>query len=311
MSETIMMTLRKKWQSILAGDLLKKLSLRTIDYVLFVVLGAVLIGVFIFLFRKTEFVELRVKVTDRDLLYARTQPLSWFANRFQIGDVEKDALGRINSQIVDVESFDVSQPRELRGDYFSDSNTIPRKVVYLTIQTRAVYDSRSKAYSIKGQKLAFGTPLQFNFSTIQFDGLVTDVNNIQDIYETEVVELEAKLLYPSREYSDVYGVLPEIADAVKVGDKILDSNKNVLVKIESNEIVPARRIVITDMGQPLEVTDPVLKDVTYTILLKTKVFRNEIYAFDDIPVKIGSVLPLNFDHISVFPTITKLLDSEE
>ena len=284
-----------------------RLKITPIDYVLLLFIGFAALIFFFFFYRETEKITIRVKVTDRDVIYARTQPLSWFANRFQVGDVEKDSLGRISAEIINVESFETSKPDESGLSYFSNFSTITRKVVYVDILTKAVYDSRTQTHSIKGANLAFGAPVRFNFSNIQFDGIVTEVNNNQDLYETKTVKVESKLLQPSREYSDIYGVLPEIANAVKVGDKILDSNANVLARIEEVKVTPAKRTVITDSGQAREILDPVLRDVTYTIHLRTKVFQNEYYVFDDIPVKIGSVLPLNFHHISVFPTITKLL----
>src|SRR3990170_1979301 len=113
---------------------IKKLlqSLTYFDIGVILVLAILSIAFFSFFYRKAEYVNIRVKVTDKEVLYAWSQPQNWYAERFEIGDVEKDALGRVISEIVGIERFNVDSQR---------------KAVYLDLKVRAVYDSRSKLYS--------------------------------------------------------------------------------------------------------------------------------------------------------------------
>ena len=124
----------------------KKLTYFDIGIIAIVV--ALGLGFFSFFYRKAEYVNIRVKVTDQDVLYVRTQPATWYANRFEVGDVERGALGREISRIVGVETFNV---------------TSRRKAVYLNLRVRATYDTRTKLYSARGKPLIFGTPVRFNF----------------------------------------------------------------------------------------------------------------------------------------------------
>jgi len=253
-----------------------------------VVLG---LGFFFFFYRKAEDVNIRVKVTDQDVLYVRTQPATWYANRFEVGDVERDTLGREISRIVGVETFNVR------------SN---RKAVYLDLRVRATYDTRTKLYSARGRPLIFGTPVRFNFSKVTFDGIVTDFPNSE--YQENLQVKETKVVALSRGFKpqEIPGE-PLILGSVKRGDKVVDSNGNVLAEVLDVKVRPAERVTQTDRGELLLRRDPLYKDGLFTLKIRTKIFDNEPFMFDNIPLKIGEVVPLNFAHVSLFPILIEIL----
>lgn len=242
-----------------------------------------LVGVAFFLFflRKPEYVTIRVKVTDQDVLYQRIEPKNWYANRFQIGDSELDALGRKITEITGIESFNV------------DAQS---KALYVDLKVRAVYDSRTKLYSARGKSLVFGTPMRINLSTVTFDGFVTEYPNSVFFKEMSEKKVVVNLLARSVE--------PALASSIKKGDKVFDSNQTLLAEIIDISVSPAERVTQTASGELLLRYDPLYKDVIFKTKLRSKKYQNELYIFDNLPLKVGEIVPLNFSQTSIFPMIT-------
>lgn len=267
---------------------LKKLTY--FDIALIVLLTILFLGFFFFFYRKAEYANIRVKVTDQEVLYARTLPTTWYANQFVVGDVERDALGRVISEIVGIERFNVKSDK---------------KVVYLDLRVRATYDTRTKLYSARGRPLIFGTPVRFNFSKVTFDGIVTEFPNSSAQKNLKTTNTKVTALLRGIEPEKVPDE-PEILKAVKVGDKIYDSNGKVLAEVLDLKIRPAERVTQTTQGELLLRHDPLYKDALFTLNIRSKILDNEPFMFDNIPFKIGERLPLNFEDVSLFPVIIKI-----
>jgi len=268
--------------------LLRRIS--TFDLAAVAVIFALMAGFFLFFYRRPEYVDIRVKITDKDVLYAITQPTAWYANRFIEGDVEKDVLGRKITEIKNVESFNTSSDK---------------KAVYLDLTVRATYDTRTKLYSVKGKPLVFGTALRFNLSTITFDGIVTEFPNSQYQKNLQIKDTTIVAILRGR-IPEQKPVEPRTLESIKVGDKILDSNSNVLAEVLAVEISPAERVTETSTGQLLLRRDPFYKDATLTLKVRKKVLSGEKFIFDNIPLKIGEEVPLNFENLSIKPVIIKI-----
>jgi len=245
---------------------------------------------FIFFYRKGEQITIRVKVTDQEILYAENYPQNWFANRFKVGDVEKDALGRVVSEVVNVETFSIDNKR---------------KAVYLDLAVKATYDSRSKLYSTKGKSLVFGVPLRFNLSGIVFDAIITEFPDSKYQENLEITDKIATVIIRGAEEAKK-AVEPRVVGSLKKGDRIVDSNGNVLAEITDVKITPAERVVRTDRGDLLLRLDPLYKDALVTLKVRTKIFNNEEYIFDDFPLRVGELLPLSFNQVFVESTIVEI-----
>ncbi|OGM33333.1 hypothetical protein A3D01_00380 [Candidatus Woesebacteria bacterium RIFCSPHIGHO2_02_FULL_39_13] len=262
------------------------------DYSVFAVVLIVMLVSFLFFYRKSEFINIRVKVSDQHVLYAWNDPQNWYANRFNKGDVEKDSLGRVISQIIGVETFNI------------DSD---RKAVYLDLRVKTNYDSRTKLYSAKGKSLVFGVPLRFNFSGIVFDAVVTEFPESK--YQENLVTTNKIITVIVRGAEDfMRPVEPKVIESLKKGDRIVDSNSNVLAEIIDIKITPAERVVRTDRGELLLRLDPVYKDALITIKVRTKIFNEEAYIFDDSPLRLGEELSLSFNKVFVESTVVGIND---
>jgi len=241
------------------------------------VIGLVaILSFFLFFYRKPVIITIRVKVTDQDVLYQRTEPTTWYADRFTIGDVELDALGRKITEIVGIESF------------FVDSK---HKAVYLDLNVRAVYDSRTKLYSTHGKSIIFGAPMRFNLSKITFDGFVTEFPGSNNDATVNVGKATVYALARNLE--------PSVANAIIPDSTIFDSNGTLLLTIHNVNVRPAEKVTTTDAGDLLLRYDPLYKDVLITAEVRTKTVGKNVYIFDNLPLKIGEPFPLNLDSVSI------------
>jgi len=264
----------------------KTRNLKIFDYSIIIVTVALLLGLFMFFFRKSEMVKIRVKVTDQNVLNPRSMPHTWYANRFVVGDGERDTLGRSISKIINMEIFNVTEDK---------------KAVYLDMEVKAVYDARSKTYTARGKQLVFGAPMRFNLSTITFDGFITEVPN--DSYAQNLTT-QYYIIETIGRYIE-----PKILSTIKQGDTIYNSNNILLAELLNIKILPAELVTENWLGEPLLKQDPLYKDIIMTLKIRTKKYQGEIFMFDDVPVKIGTQVPLNFPNISLFPIITGVSES--
>lgn len=260
---------------------LQKIRVNPVDIGILFVVAACIFGFFLFFYRKSEYVNIRVKVTDKDVLYAQTQPQAWYANRFEVGDFEPDALGRKITEIEGVEAFSVSADK---------------KAVYLDLRVKATYDTRTKLFSSRGKTLAFGMPMRFTLSHVTFDALVTEFPGSHESANYSVGSSRVSAI--ARE------VEPSVAAAINEGDTIADSNGIVLAQILGAVVNPAERVTETAGGDLLLRHDPLYKDIILTLSVRTKTFQGEPFIFDNMPLKIGEPIPLNFTNTSIFPIIT-------
>jgi hypothetical protein len=252
------------------------------DLILGVIFVVVMISLFLFFYRKNTFVNIRVKITDQDILYAATNPQNWYANRFEVGDAERDQLGRVVTEIKNVETFNVD------GD---------RKAVYLDIRIKAVYDERTKIYSAKGTNLIFGNTIRFYFSKVSTNALITESptnlsqSNLKITNKTVTAILRGDLIEP------------EVLKKIKAGDTITDSNGNTLLKVLNINLLPAQKITQNSQGDLLLRYSPFYKDMLITFSVRTIEYKGEIYVFDNMLLRIGRTLPLNFNFESIYPTV--------
>lgn len=271
-----------------------KLKISYFDVGLGIVFLGILIGLIIFFGRKNEYINIKVKVTDQDVLYANTNPQNWYANRFIVGDTEKDNLGRVTGTITGVQTF---------------NTTATQKAVYLDLKIRAVYDKRTDTYAAKGTTLAFGSSLRFYFSKVVFNAiLVGGPGSTLDMptNNTEITLLARGVNKNSNTTGVNEFVEPEIYEKIKVGDKISDSNGRVLLKVDNIRLRPAQEVTQDIYGNLHLKYDPYYKDAVITASIFARSFDGELYVMDNTPLKLGQSIPLNFDYESIFPTLINI-----
>ncbi len=261
------------------------ISLGLFDLILAGVVLFLAVFFFLFFYRKGEYVDIRVKVTDQDVLYANAKPTSGYARHFTVGDIEKDAIGQVISQITAVENFEVP----------SGGGTT-RRSLYVDLRVKATYDSRTQTYSSRGKVLAFGIPMRFRLNRVTFDCFITEFPGSEMFAPDEVGEVTVQAIQRNME--------PAVAAAIHQGDVFKNSRGDVLASVEKIDVTPAEVVTQTDSGELLLRKSPLNKDVLVTLRLRTRTYQGERVVLDDLPVRVGQEVPILLPQVNFYPMIT-------
>jgi hypothetical protein len=260
---------------------LKKLN--PFDVFMIIIALSILFGFFFFFYRRAEYITIQVKVTNQEVLYAATLPKNSYSRYFTVGDVERDAVGRVISEVIDVESYPVSSENQ---------------AVYLTLKVRSTFDTRTKTYSARGKTLMYGTPMRFNLSSVTFDGFVTQVPNTSVSHKQKIMLVQAVSRY----------VEPATAKVIKAGDTIINSKNEVLIKITSVRVEPAIQVTTNISGDLLERRNPYFKDIYLDMEVLVDEFNNkDLVLLDEIKFQVGAVVPFSNKNYTIYPMIEKIL----
>lgn len=270
---------------------------KKINYFDIAFIGLFFFAIFLIVFflkREVTTIVVRYKVTDNNPLYADNVPSNNFALAFQRGDSEIGSLGKKVAEIINVESYNINPEKQ---------------VVYLDIKLEVVFNPRTKTYSFKGRPIVFGETHFFTFSNVRAEVMVVDFPGFLDgvnVTDEENI-LETQIRYDSRNYSDTYGVPDFIADKLSVGKQVRDNQGKVQAEIVEITKSPAERTVIDQWGNVFLTRDPKLFDVYLKIKIKSRKIDTKKYVFDFTPLSVGQTIPLNFEDISVYPIVTRIL----
>ena len=278
---------------------LKKIrsELTVIDLV-FIAFGLFLLISFYFLFsRNIKYIDVRFKVTDQSVLYAETNPGNQYAHSFAVGDYEKDELGRKVAVITGVNRFRVAEKEQ---------------VVYVDMNIKTTYNPRKEKYSLRGKDIIFGESFEFNLNHVHFNGLVVDFPGFEEAIDLEkgFAVVDAQIRYDSRQYSDVYGIPSYLSEKIVEGLTAKDNQGEVLAEVLSVDRQKAERTIITDSGQARLTIDPRLEDVFVKLKLTTKKIDNQLYTLDYQPVLVDARVPLHFDKVLFWATITEIIETK-
>ncbi|MFC1711929.1 DUF4330 family protein [Patescibacteria group bacterium] len=264
--------------------------------ILFVVIISLAFLAYFFL-RRTKHLEVTVKITDKSILYAFSNPPNWFSEYFQVGMIAKDGLGRKAAEVKKVFRYDV-WPNA--------------KAVYLTVDLKADYSKSSDKYSYEGKPLIVGSPIKIEFSRILVEGLITHIEGFDDVGENKEMLVETQIMWQNETFPETYGVPSYIPDNINIGDEVKDSRGNTVITIVDKKVEPAKKLVTDSRGNVFIRHDPLKKDVFLTLKLNVKEIHNEIndneyYLFDDIRIMVGQDIRLLLPNLSVAPKIVKIL----
>ncbi len=269
---------------------LKNLGLFDFLIIIFVIFLA--IGAGVFFFRGTRYIKTTVKITEDSILYVRNNPQAWFVYLFKEGMRERDGLGRTSAEIEKVNFYDSGGAE---------------KAVYLNLKLKVNYNKRSQNYTYKGKPLLVGSPIKVEFEDIVAEGLVTAVEGVDDPRKSVELIVKSQILDSNPVFPETNGIQPFLAEAIKVGDEVRDSDGREVITVLGKTEEAAKKIVTNDKGEVFLRRDPVKKDVYLILKLLVKQINDEYYLFDDIQVKVGNGIPIHTVNYSIWPTVTEIL----
>lgn len=252
---------------------------------------------FTFFHRKTVFLNITVRAIEKETvypIYGQAYPNHLLSQAFFVGQTEKNDFGDVVAEVTDINSFPVDEERD---------------AVYLHIRLKSYFNPLKGTYSAKGRDIVVGETVSFNFSSAKVDGVVIDLEDDSQKTNEEYGEavVEARLLYNQSDSTEIKGVQDYIAQAVKSGEVMKSADGTELARVEEVHIKPAPRTVVTATGETKVVPDPYLKDVTYVLRLRVHKIGGKSYVLNYVPFEVNRFLPLSFDQIMVFPTVTKII----
>jgi len=271
-----------------------------------ILIGLSLLAVFIFaviFFRRSSYITAVVKIGEGSVFYpswstARNDfsgTQKWFAESFYEGQTEKDGLGKIRAEVLNVYSYD---------------KTPTRKTVYLTVKLKVVYSRASNTYTYKGTPVLVGSKIKLNLDSLYMEGLVTSVEGFPENTVREKIVVEAQIREESPTFLETAGTKPYVADAIKAGDEIKDNNGKTVIKIIEKRVFPAKKAVTTSDGRVVLRNDPVKKDVYLKLEIQALKMGDRYFLLDDIPILVDQIIPINTSTISVFPVVTKFVSTD-
>lgn len=270
-------------------------KLQFFDYLIISIFLLLAGAFFIFFFRKQDYLTVRVKITEKNVLYATSSPPSWFTYLFKKGLKARDGLGRTNAEVLDVFFYDTSPAH---------------KAVYLTLKLRTTYNSRSQEYKYEGMPVSVGEGLRINLGKILAEGLVVEIVGLESPYEEASLRMETRLMEGyggESNFSETTGVELFVAESIKIGDKVFDSSGKIMAEVLEKKVLPAQKNTFDDKGNVYLKLDPRKKDVFLKLKVRAKKINNEYYFFDDLRIKVNEGLPLHFSRVSIYPVITDIL----
>ncbi len=270
-------------------------AFKVLDWMLVVFgLTALLVFVFIF-FRKSSYITATVSIGEDSVIYGSWYdfgPKTWFANLFYKGQLEKDGLGRVQAQVLDVYSYDISPSH---------------KRLYIDVRLNSVYNRATNSYTYKGVPVLVGSTIKLNLDKIYAEGMVTKVQGFPTNAVEKKIKVEARLGDEETSFLAASATKNYIADAIQIGDTVKDNNGLVLIKVLDKRVAPAEATVTTSDGRIVKTIDPSKKDVFLTLEILSEKQNDKYYFLTNIPILIDQIIPLNTPLISIFPTVTKFL----
>jgi len=254
-------------------------------------LGLLAFILLVFLFRKDEYINVTIKITNDNVLYSQTISPAWFSYFFREGMKEKDGLGRTRAEIKRVYIY----------------NTSPdKKALYLLLRIKATFNKRTNQYSYKGRPLLIGAFLKVEFQRILANGLVTEIEGMEDLRKIKEIIVETQVMDYQTAFPSTRGVDPYLAEEVREGDVVRDLDGEAIITVLEKRVKPAQRVSVDSLGRAHLIQDPLKKDLYLKLKLKIKEVNHEYYLFDDIRVSVSQKIPVHFDTLTLYPTIIKI-----
>lgn len=247
-----------------------------------IILVAVAVVAISLILKKSNHLDVTVKITEQNILYSSNGPRSWFAYLFHPGQAELDGFGRPTAEVKKVYYYDLS---------------LNEKAVYLTMKIKTNQNKRSKTDYYKGKPIAVGAPIKIELEGILVEGIVVKVGSgVNDGTASKKIILEAKL-FEAENF---------LVDSLHIADEITDADGKSKVVIKSKRVEPALIMTTDSFGNLHLRRSPLKKDVYLTLEVDSDAVNGEYYLFRDIRLVINEAIPLRFKTISLYPLVTKI-----
>lgn len=261
-----------------------------------------MMGGYLILGPKTRDVTVVVRLADKDARWLDNgSPRGVSAYDIQPGMKETDVFGRVASEVLRVTSFD--QP-------VRESQYTPKKTVYVTLRLRAAYNGKTDQYRYQGTILQSGDWARFTVRSFIISGIITQipVHAVQPPVPIVMkMQLKTEGQFNSDQFHETTGVDRYIADAITVGDRVVDSEGTILAEVLEKNVTRASRITFDQYGGVHVQEDPRKYDIFLTVRVFAQQLGTEFYYLDSVRLKVNATVPIFLPHIDIEPRITEIM----
>lgn len=259
-----------------AGKNQRKVFLTRVDVaILFCVISILVsVGVVVkIVLQRDTFVTVELLVSGGEWWWGTPQPYYWNGKAVEKGAKEFDSLRKPIVEILDVVKY----------------NEDDRSYMWIKARLVAKQNTRTKQYSFRQETLSIGNTIRIAPNNIMLIGNVVGIDGVGSLWNPD--------------YITVTGIAKEIhpwvADSIRVGDKTVDNNGNLVVEVLDKHMELADVMTTTWTGEALKRKNPLLRDVTLTI--KMRVMKSDDSRFFSYfqPVGIGKKVRIQFSKMLV------------
>lgn len=248
---------------------LKKSRLNIFDTLVIIIVIAIIGTLFWFrISRKTEWINIRMLISNDEWWWDSAPPQWWYVDELQNGLTAQNSFGEKTAVLSNVEVFDI-------GTY--------RRRAYVDIKLKGSFDKNRQLYLYNFQPLQIGKPLDLTFGKNNVKGLVIYINKGEVTYQNRRIEVK------------IFKIRALEAESLVRGLEMKDSLGRILASIDDVQISPSLEYVFSDIrGQNVAVTNPLYRDVTLQLTIKTFISANSEHFMDRSAIKVGEKIWFQF-----------------
>jgi hypothetical protein len=251
-------------------------------FVPLLVIMLVIFGIFVtrVITAQQTYVTVQLFASGGEWWWNNPDPPYWLIDPISKGAVEYDPSGNKLVEVQEVKKFEVGE----------------RKMLWIKARIRVDTSPKSKQFRFRREPLQVGSLIYVAPNNIKIYSNVMSIEGISKPIEKHVKTVTLK----------EYSVYPWLADAVKVGTKMVDSDGAVLAEVLEKETVLAEHTTEDWQGGTHATVDPLRRDVTIRVKMQTYYSDGREYFSFFQPLKIGFNLWVPFEELNFGGNVTKI-----
>lgn len=264
-----------RWKQLIDKRFSKTFFTRTDVVILLCILmllGAVGVAVKLVL-QKDTYVTVELLASGGEWWWGVPPPYYWNARDVVIGAKEYDSFRKVTSEIVDLVKYGEDD----------------RRFMWLEVRLLAKRNLLTNTYSFKQAPLQIGKTIHISPNNIALIGQIVGIQGVGKMWQTEYVEVKGKAFH----------MQPYEADALKVGDKVIDNKGQLVAEILDVKVENADVMTTTWTGETLARKDPLRRDAT--IKMRLRVMKSDGLRYFNFyqPIEIGNNIRIQFPESAI------------
>ncbi len=271
---------------------------RILDFVILAFLSVVAVLFLFFILRKSEYVQVTVRVTSSDSLrdhdYNRTP--QWYLEMLKPGRSSKDLLGRPTITVEDVYYYQT----------YTNSDS-----VFVRLKVKAIYNTNTNEYSYNGNPLSVGQFTDFSVDGVLIKGVVHEIGDdgSDDAKRTSYkISGEFEFLNNEKKEENTVeyeGIRSYFYSNIEEDISLADSKGRKYLEIITVDKNPAYK-KFPYLNTVVTALDPDRMKVSAEVIVSADMINGEPYFAGIHPMRKGEVIPFYFDTFTVYFTIYDL-----